>query len=55
MTLRVAANSFSPLVHTIDEQGLCHRTLAELIAHAANRYACEHGARMFLNVLIRKA
>ncbi len=47
--LRVAANSATAIVHTIDEHGLCARTLSDVIAHAANRHAAQHGGRFYLN------
>lgn len=39
--MKVATNTLEPnVVHTTDEQGLCKRTIRELIFHAANRHAC---------------
>jgi hypothetical protein len=37
--MKVSANTLSTFVHTDDEQGLCQRTVTELIVHAAHRYA----------------
>jgi hypothetical protein len=49
MPLKVSATNGVPFVHTIDEQGLCQRSIPALIAHAANRYACKHGGKFYLN------
>ena len=49
--MNVSTNTLSNTVHTTDEQGLIERSLIDLIAHAANRYASRTpGAAFFLSM-----